>query len=441
MRPLRVLLGVAWYFPDSIGGTEKYVRGLAGQLRDAGHEVAIAVPVAPDRAVTSDLHEGVRVFRFPAKGDPSRAFDLDQPAPAGWQQVLDTFAPTIVDLHSLTSVLGLAHLRSAREFGARTVVTTHLPGIVCARGTLLRFGHEPCDGDLHVQPCTACRLQARGLPVRVGAFLSEIPPGVASWFERLPLPGMARRAVSVDDSHRDRLTWLHAIADHADRMIVVSSGLKTLLTRNGVAPDKIVICHQGVERHNSPRRTAGAGEAGTLKVGFVGRFDPLKGLDVLLDAAERIPADARIEFHVWGSARTAEGEAYRAAILRNAQALRHVVFHGEADSSAPYDEVDVLAVPSICFETGPFVVLEAHAAGIPVVGSDLGGIAERVSPGRDGLLFPPGDGRALAEILLTLWRDPAQLAKLRPTTPVRSVADVARETLQTYAVLAAERAA
>ncbi|MFI5177689.1 MAG: glycosyltransferase, partial [Vicinamibacterales bacterium] len=437
---MRVLLGVAWYFPDSIGGTEKYVRGLAAELREAGHDVAIAVPVAADRPATADLHEGVRVFRFPADADPSHAFDLGQPAPPGWQHVLDAFAPTIVDLHSLTSVLGIAHLRAARASGARTVVTTHLPGVVCARGTLLRFGHEPCDGDLQVQPCTACRLQARGLPIGVGSLLSEIPPGVASWFERLPLPGLARRAVTVDDAHHDRLAWLQAVAGLADRLVVVSNGLKGLLTRNGVPADKVVVCGQGVDRHNGPRRPAGAREAGTLKVGFVGRFDPLKGLDVLLDAAERLPADARIEIHIWGTARTPAAEAYRAAILRNAQSIRHVVFHGEADSSAPYDEVDVLAVPSICFETGPFVVLEAHAAGIPVVGSDLGGIAERVSPGRDGLLFPAGDGRALAEILLTLWRDPAELARLRPSTPVRSVADVARETLHTYAALAAERA-
>jgi len=438
---MRVLLGVAWYFPDSIGGTEKYVRSLAAELREAGHDVAIAVPGESGRSVTSRLHEGVPVFRFPAEGDPSRAFDLDQPAPSGWQHVLDTFAPTIVDLHSMTSVLGIAHLRAARDFGARTAVTVHLPGVVCARGSLLRFGHEPCDGDLKVQPCTACRLQARGLPVRVGALLSDIPDGLASLVERLPLPGLARRAVAADDAHRDRLAWLHAVASRADRMVVVSNGLKQLLTRNGISADKIVVCRQGVDRHHGPRRTSGTREAGTLKVGFVGRFDPLKGLDVLLDAAERIPAEARIEFHIWGTARTPDAEAYRAAVLRNAQPLRHVIFHGEADSSAPYDEVDVLAVPSICFETGPFVVLEAHAAGIPVVGSDLGGIAERVSPGRDGLLFPAGDGRALAEILLKLWRDPAELVRLRPAAPVRSTSDVARETLEIYAVLAAERAA
>jgi glycosyltransferase involved in cell wall biosynthesis len=108
---------------------------------------------------------------------------------------------------------------------------------------------------------------------------------------------------------------------------------------------------------------------------------------------------------------------------------------------APYDAIDILAVPSTWYETGPFVVLEAHAAGIPVVGSDLGGIAERVTHGQDGLLFPTGDAKALADILLQLWRDPARLNALRPGASVRTISDVARETLDTYTALAAERAA
>jgi len=437
---IRVLLGVAWYLPDSIGGTEKYVRGLATELKQSGIDVAIAVPAPFASRVTRELIDDVPVFRFAPT--ETRDFDLTTHAPNGWQEILEAFRPTIVDLHSVTSGMGLAHLRAARALRARTLVSIHLPGLVCARGTLLRFGHELCDGDLRAQPCTTCRLEARGVPAPVGSFLSELPSGLGDWVARLPVPDIARRMVSADDAHRDRMRWLSAIADQADRLVAVSDFLKSVLIRNGVAAEKIVVCRQGVESGGEPRRPiAGTREPGVLKVGFVGRFDPLKGLDVLLDAAERIPPDARIEFHIWGAARIPAARAYRDEIMRNAQGLRNVVFHGEASSMAPYDLVDILAVPSTCYETGPFVVLEAHAAGIPVVGSNLGGIAERVTPGRDGLLFPMGDARTLAHILLELWQAPEKLAQLRPTGPVRTIADVARETLDTYAVIAAERAA
>jgi glycosyltransferase involved in cell wall biosynthesis len=437
--PLRVLLGVAWYLPESMGGTEKYVRGLATELRAAGVEVAIALPSAVTKTgVSSELRDDVRVFRFAPM--PSREFAIDAPVPPRWREVLDTFRPHIVDLHSLTTHLGLPHLRAARDVGAQTVVTVHLPGIVCARGTLLRFGHEQCDGDLQRQPCTACRLEARGVPVPVGTLLSDIPDGLETFLERMPIPDVARRAISADDSHQDRVRWLAAIVNHADRLVVMSDFLKAMLVRNGVPERKLSVCRQGIERGAQPRRPGGlTREPDTLKVGFVGRLDPLKGLDVFLDAAERVPSDARIEFHIWGIARTAATQAYREEIMRDLQALRRVVFHGEADSLTPYEDIDVLVVPSLYVETGPFVVLEAQAAGVPVIGSNLGGIAERVEPGRNGLLFPVGDGGALAEILVRLWRDPMQLEQLRPTDPVRTVEDVARETLETYHAIAGAR--
>ena len=444
MRPrsgaVRVLLGVAWYLPESVGGTETYVRGLAKALKASGIDVAIAVPSPAAARVTRELIDDVPVFRFAPT--VTRDFDLNTHAPNGWQEILEAFQPTIVDVHSVTSSMGLAHLRAARALRAHTVITVHLPGLICARGTLLRFGRELCDGNLRTQPCTTCRLEARGVPTQVGSFLSDLPPTLGHWVDRLPVPEIARRAMYADESHQDRVKWLAALADQADRLVAVSDGLKSVLTRNGVAPEKIVVCRQGVERAAPPRRRAsGTIEPGVLKVGFVGRFDPLKGLDVLLDAAERIPPDARIEFHLWGAARTPAAQAYRDDVLRTVQKLRAVTFHGEASATDPYDLIDVLAVPSVWYETGPLVVLEAHAAGIPVVGSNLGGIAERVIHGRDGLLLPTGDAKALADTLLGLWQAPGRLAQLRPTGPVRTMVDVARETLETYAVVAAERAA
>ena len=58
---------------------------------------------------------------------------------------------------------------------------------------------------------------------------------------------------------------------------------------------------------------------------------------------------------------------------------------------------DALVVPSVWLETGPLVVLEAFAAGVPVIGSRLGGIAEMVRDGVDGLLFGAGNPEDLAD--------------------------------------------
>ena len=71
---------------------------------------------------------------------------------------------------------------------------------------------------------------------------------------------------------------------------------------------------------------------------------------------------------------------------------------------------DALVVPSVCLETGPLVVLEAFAAGVPVIGSRLGGIAEMVRDGVDGFLFQPGNPSDLA---YDIEQIPRQLAALR----------------------------
>ena len=112
---MRVLLGVPWYFPESVGGTEIYVRGLSRELLKTGVDVAVAVPAPGTK--TEYVHDGVRVFRFEGAPTSSGELSLQQDAPPGWDDILDRFAPNIVDLHSMTSHLGLPHLRAAHRRG------------------------------------------------------------------------------------------------------------------------------------------------------------------------------------------------------------------------------------------------------------------------------------------------------------------------------------
>jgi glycosyltransferase involved in cell wall biosynthesis len=97
---------------------------------------------------------------------------------------------------------------------------------------------------------------------------------------------------------------------------------------------------------------------------------------------------------------------------------------------------DLLAVPSQWLETGPMVLLEAFAAGVPILGSDLGGIAELVSEGVDGLLVPPRSVSAWAVALEKLSREPKILATLRAGTRApRTMQEVANDTAKLYGAL------
>jgi glycosyltransferase involved in cell wall biosynthesis len=420
---MRVLLALGWYFPDSLGGTEVYVNGLARQLQTSGVDVSIAAP-RECRSLEEYSHDGIRVWRYPdSASNGSNGHGLDE-----WRCILDKVQPDVVDIHSLTTGLGLDHLCAAKRHRTATVLTVHVP-LICQRGTLLRFGQTPCDGDLRTQPCVECRLQSRGVPRPIASLAARVPSAVRRRAGAARLPRAVRALVEAEDraaEHRQRLQ--HAF-DTADRVVAVSRWLGEMLVRNGLAPEKLAICPQGVDR---PHRRANAVGSERLRVGFVGRYDVVKGLHVLVDAIRRMPAHVPVECRIWGTANSLEGASYLRRVRRLAGADPRVHFDG---TGAPdvFAAVDVLVVPSIWLETGPLVLLEAFAAGVPVIGSNLGGIAEKIRHGVDGWLVTPGDARELADVLMAFASNRALLDSLRARIPVvRTTEEVAADTLNVY---------
>jgi glycosyltransferase involved in cell wall biosynthesis len=152
--------------------------------------------------------------------------------------------------------------------------------------------------------------------------------------------------------------------------------------------------------------------SGTLRVGFVGRLIPHKGVDVLLEA---VAHDDRMRVEIFGAGPELE------ALTRSAARLGitgRVTFHGHVDEEAipaTYRRFDVLAVPSVptpgWVEQFGRVVVEAQASGVPVVASASGALPDVV--GERGLLVPPGDPEALHVALSRLLDEPGLWGGLR----------------------------
>jgi glycosyltransferase involved in cell wall biosynthesis len=200
---------------------------------------------------------------------------------------------------------------------------------------------------------------------------------------------------------------LDALKHEAALFIAVSEYIAGRLRDRGFPPDKIRVLRYGVEVDPGDVAPAGAVPPYFL---FVGRFVEKKGISHLLDAmlglaAAGIMVDLRLV-----------GDGPLAASLREtAAALPQVQFLGWQ----PQDQVRrwmrgalAVCVPSVEAAAGdaeglPNVVLEAMAAGVPVVGSRSAGIGEAVVDGATGLLVPPADPAALAAALRRLVADPA----------------------------------
>jgi glycosyltransferase involved in cell wall biosynthesis len=144
-------------------------------------------------------------------------------------------------------------------------------------------------------------------------------------------------------------------------------------------------------------------------VGFLGRLDPPKGIEDLLEAAEEVDAHIVVVGAPW-----AGDDAYVASLHRLAEerAPGRVHFAGSLpDPWTALAGMDVLAVPS---RMEPFgrVAAEAQLAGVPVVAADAGGLPDAVTDDVDGLLFPVGDVAALAHELRRVLCEPGLRERL-----------------------------
>ncbi|MDW8337626.1 MAG: glycosyltransferase family 4 protein [Thermoleophilia bacterium] len=142
---------------------------------------------------------------------------------------------------------------------------------------------------------------------------------------------------------------------------------------------------------------------GRAQVVFLGRAEPRKGLGVLLEAFARLPAHARLDL-----VGVSEHELRRVAASLPPEVRSRIRAHGYLDDDARarvLAEVDVLCAPSLHGESFGMVLVEAMAAGVPVVASRVPGYVD-VLPESCGRLVPPGDPRALAEAVEALLADP-----------------------------------
>lgn len=199
----------------------------------------------------------------------------------------------------------------------------------------------------------------------------------------------------------------------ADRVVAVSAAVRDeLVARFGARPERVVVIPNGVdlERYRAgsgrqqARRDLGLPE-GAFVAGAAGRMLPVKAFDRLLAAVPTLRRDGLpVHLALAGDGpqrRRLEEQARRLGIASS------VSFLGvRGDMATFFAAVDAFVLPSLR-EGSPRALLEAMAAGRPVVASAVGGVPEIVEDARSGLLVPPGSSDDLAAALARLAADPA----------------------------------
>ena len=403
------------------------------------------VVAAPGKQDESLEWNGVRIRKYEAS-EPQTLEQLyggsDAATAARFAQILDEERPDIVHQHALTSACSSDVARQAKARGLPVVFTYHTPTVTCQRGTLMEWGTTQCDGRLDVARCTACSLHGLGAGVSASRVLARIPGVGGRLLGSLGLAGGAWTALRMSSLLTIRHQEVTSLLSLVDKFVVLTPWVGELLRANGVAADRLAQSTHGITPPISevPKRRAGT----ILRIAHLGRMDPTKGTALLISALRAVPG-ADISVDVYGIVQHSGAKELIEDVRRAALEDRRIRLHPPIPHEAVMPTIaryDLVAIPSQWMETGPLVALEAFAAGVPVVGSALGGLADKIQDGVNGLLVRPHDSvQAWTAALDRCRRDRELVARLtRGISKPKSMNDVAIEMASVYSTLAPGRA-
>jgi len=351
-KPIRILQVHNRYY-SGLGGEDSVVALELEMLRKRGHEVEQLL------VSTSDLKDA----------HPFKILNAALSTP--WsvssyrmvQRAIARFRPDVVHFHNTFPLLSPSVHWAAHEARTAVVQTLHNYRMVCASGSLL-LGDEPCEECFGKIAVPALRHKCYK-----DSFLATFP------------------VVAMQAVHR----FLGTAHKKVDAFIALTEFAKAKMVQAGLPPERIFVKPNfAVDQAHTKR------ESNNIRqFAFLGKIFRYKGLDLLLEAWERLD-DPNAKLVIAG-----EGPA-KAELEHRFPGSDRVAWLGWQDQTRAAEIVDqshFLVLPSRALEGFPMVLVEALSAGTPSIVPRHGAFPQLVSDGRDGILFEPRDVDSLTSAL------------------------------------------
>ena len=400
-----------------LGGSETYCQHLVEGLRDFGLDVAVFYRkngTGADPLYIEDkdriAYFGVDLKALPAYRDRFQYTNsyANPDVLTQFLRVLEAFHPDIVHIHHLLT-LSVDIIGACRELGLPMVVTLHDFWYFCHRITLTLPDDTRCSGPAGGVACRACGKPSYN---HFPGFLLQ--------------PGQALASIK-------RNKRLLMALNQCDRLYAPSHALLARYESEGIDPKRLLHRPYGIPALPVKPLTVNK----PVVFGFIGNLSPHKGAEVLIQAARSLNGRP-IKVRIFGS-----GDSDYEKQLRQKAEGSPVEFAGRferTDLQNVLHAMDILVMPSLWEENSPLVVHEASAVRLPIVASAIGGLTEIVSKNRGGILFPPGDANALAQVLKSLAEKPESIpAMQKKMKRIRSIEQDVDETLSDYEQLVGRR--
>ncbi len=287
-----------------------------------------------------------------------------------FRKLLREFRPDVVHLHNIHSYISPVVGQIAASKGVKVVWTLHDYKLVCPAYTCMRNG----------KICEECFTDSRRV---IGNRC------------------MKNSAAASMIAYAESLRWNRKkLESFTDRFICPSSFMAEKMKAGGFSADKITVLHNFISPEMAAlleRENASAGHSRQREpyMCYVGRLSAEKGVGLLLEAVSELPFEIRIA-----------GTGPMAAELQSRFAHNPGIrFLGHLDAghtAALLANARMSVIASECYENNPLSVIESLCAGTPVVGSNIGGIPELISPDC-GLTFTPSCKEALKTAIRKAW--------------------------------------
>lgn len=437
---MRILLSVHQFFPEFRAGTETLTLRTAEELQRRGHQVWIlaAGPHEGGRpAWRRECWQGLDLIRFNPPPDASPLADgvalsyLRPELEPQFSDVLEELRPDVLHLFHLRRHT-LSLVKAAKCCGVPLLASLTDYWMACPTGQLQFPEQLPCSG-----PRADGANCVQHLVARVAPPLDRIPPpfwrllvAALRFLPKGPIAALRRRPAAMAE----------ALAS-CEYVLVPSALMWRTFGQLGFATQHFQLCPYGIAldglAEQLPRQPWAGSQQRPLRIGFIGSINRAKGAHVLLEALTLLGPMTPLELVLYGNL---NDDPIYAKQLRNlADPLPQVRWGGVFGSEQVFTvlaQLDLLVVPSLWRENAPLIVLQALASGLPLLLSDVEGMADQVLPGTNALLFPPGDSSALAALIQQLEADPQRLAALvnQGGSP-RTISDYSYQLEQLYAQL------
>jgi glycosyltransferase involved in cell wall biosynthesis len=188
----------------------------------------------------------------------------------------------------------------------------------------------------------------------------------------------------------------------------------------------VKVVHHGLSFEKLKRNQRTYANGDRIVFCYAGSFNHHKGTHVLVEAFKRLnPSNALLK--IYGSG---PDESYVKSLTSMAATNGNIEFCGvfpESQTGEVLSNVDVVVVPSLCYENYPMTLHEALACNIPVIATNLGGMAEKIKDGFNGFFFKMGDSRHLQTVLEHIVNDPRVLNSLKRNIDSTAIPGVEQE--------------